>query len=184
MHKTISSQWIIRQITINSSSRPTAGWWTANKDCRQILKLYHCHQQYEIPITSGNCTSVTIFPLSSSASGLVHALIFRSLFPNWFDLFVDKDYAVRTVMTDYQIDDTQLRLKSRFSSHLKWHNSRNFSGITPAHKKDAGYNPDAPDTPWYTEQLQSSQASTRNKTRSYICRRHLSRGILQGLFTV
>lgn len=55
-------------------------------------------------------------------------------------------------MIDYQIDDTQLRHKSRFSSHLKWHSSRNFSGSTPAHMKDAEQIPDPSDTPWYTEQ--------------------------------
>lgn len=109
----------------------------------------------------------------------------NQFFPNWFDLFVGKDYSVRAVMIDYQIDDTQLRLKSRFSPHLKRHNSRNFCGITHARKKDAEKIPESPDTPWYTEQhCRSSQANTRKKTQCYICRRHFTRGIPPGLFSV
>lgn len=78
LDKPIPSAWIIRKI-INNSARPTAEWQIANEDCRQILKLCHNHQQYEITVTSGNYISVTIFPLSSSASGLFLALIFKSV---------------------------------------------------------------------------------------------------------
>lgn len=161
LNKSISSPWIIRKIT-NSSARPLAEWWIANTDCRQILKLYHNHQQHGIIITSGNYISVTIFLLSSPFWGIFHALICRSVLPQpiWFvcrqGLLSKKCQG--GLSNRWYPAETQ---KSRFSSHLKWYNSRNFSEIPPAHKKDAEHIPDAPDTPWYTEQhYSSSQAST------------------------
>lgn len=107
-------------------------------------------------------------------------------FPNWFGLFVDQDYWVRTDRIDYKRDDTQLRLQ-KADSPLIW------SGtipeipeevLLPVRKMLSTFQMPQTHSDNTEQYYSSSQASARKKRQSYICRRQLTRGIPQGLSSV
>lgn len=98
-------------------------------------------------------------------------------FPSHLDLLLGKYYLVRTVMIHYQIDDITANTQSRFSSHLKWHNSINLNGIMPAYNK-CKTDDENTNTYYNTAVLLKQVQEIRH---SLTFEEELTRGILQGL---
>lgn len=106
------------------------------------LSSFTSHQPYETTLTRVNfSTSVGTASVSQFSLCLHQPQDFPMFsfsdqsFPSRLDLLLGKHYLVRTVMIHYQIDDITANTQSRFSSHLKWHNSINLNSIIPAYNK-------------------------------------------------